>query len=124
MPRHLKKGDDVVIRSGDFKGCTGTVVRLLLKRDRVVVKGPQIEGVTKTLKPTRLNPQGGQVTIDRSFHISSVSPVSDGKPTRVRFQIKSDGSKIRVAAKTGKELSTLRSPARAKNKKKKATAKA
>jgi large subunit ribosomal protein L24 len=123
MPRHLKKGDDVVIRSGDFKGCTGTVVRLLLKRDRVVVKGPQIEGVNKTLKPTRLNPQGGQVTIDRSFHISSVSPVSEGKPTRVRFQTKADGSKVRIAAKTGKELSTLRSPARAK-KKKKATAKA
>lgn len=117
MPRHLKKGDEVVIRAGDFKGCTGTIVRLLLKSDRVVVKGPQIEGLTKTIKPTRVNPQGGQVTVDRSFHISSVSPLSDGKPTRVRFQTKSDGSKVRVAANTGKELSTLRSPARAKKKK-------
>jgi len=37
-----------------------------------------------------------------------VSPVVDGKPTRVRFVSKPDGSKVRVAVRGGKELHTLR----------------
>ncbi len=114
MPRHIRKGDDVIIRSGDFRGKTGTVVRILTKKDRVIVKGPQIEGITKNLRPTRVNPQAGQVTLDRSFHISNVSPLVDGKATRVRFDVKSDGSKVRVAALGGKalkELGVVRGPA-------------
>ena len=117
MPRHIRKGDDVVIRSGDFKGKTGKVVRILTKEDRVVVHGSQIEGITKNLKPTRINPQGGQVTVDRSFHISSVSPIVDGKPARVRFQSKPDGSKVRLAVAGGKvlgELGEVRGPSKKK----------
>jgi large subunit ribosomal protein L24 len=114
MPRHIKKGDDVIVRSGDFKGCSGTVIRVLTKENRVVVKGPEIEGVVKTIKPTRVSPQGGQVTIDRSFHMSNVSPAVDGKATRVRFVSKPDGSKVRVAARGGKELSVLRAPRKTK----------
>lgn len=113
MPRHIRKGDDVVIRTGDFRGCTGTVVRILTKDDRVIVKGPQIEGIIKNLKPTKINPQGGQVTLDRSFHISNVSPAVAGKPARVRFQTNADGSKVRLAVAGGKvvkELGQVRGP--------------
>ena len=44
------------------------------------------------------------------IHISNVSPVdkSRSKPTRVRFVTKDDGSKVRVAATTGEELSVLK----------------
>jgi ribosomal protein L24 len=48
------------------------------------------------------------------IHISNVSPVADGKPTRVRFATKADGSKVRVAARNGAELSTLHGPRTAK----------
>lgn len=126
MPMHIRKGDEVMIRSGDYKGATGTVVRMLTKNDRVVVKGPRIQGITKTLRPTRINPQGGQVQVDRSFHISAVSPVVEGKAARVRFESKKDGSKVRVAVAGGKvlkELGVVRSP-NAKKKTKKAAAKA
>lgn len=112
MPRHIRKGDEVIIRSGDYRGATGTVVRVIPKSGRVVVKGPAIEGVTKTLKPTRINPQGGQVTIDRSFDLSNVTLAVDGKGVRVGFQIKADGSKVRVARRAGKtvkELNEIRS---------------
>lgn len=108
MPRHIRKGDEVVITAGDYKGQTGKVVRVLTKTDRVVVHGAGIKGITKNLRPTRINPQGGQVTIDRSFHLSNVSPAVDGKPTRVRFNVKKDGSKVRVAARGGKELGVVR----------------
>lgn len=119
MPRHIRKGDEVIIRTGDFKGRTGVVARILTKSDRVVVKGAGIEGISKNLKPTRINPQGGQVTVDRTFHMSNISPVVDGKGTRVRFETKSDGSKVRVAVRGGKalrELGTVRSAAAAKKK--------
>ena len=63
----------------------------------------------KHIKPSRLTPQGGKVTREASIHISNVQPVGDdGKPTKVRFQTKPDGSKVRVAARGGKVLGTVR----------------
>ncbi len=108
MPSHVRKDDSVMITAGRFRGATGTVVRMMLDSDRVVVRSSEIEGIRKNMKPTRINPQGGQVELDRSFHISNVSPVVDGKPTRVRFEVKPDGSKVRVAVRNGAELSVLR----------------
>lgn len=114
MPAHVRKGDDVIITAGEFRGQTGKVLSVDPGSQRVIVKGPGIRGAVRTLRPTRINPKGGQVEVDRSFHISNVSPVVDGKPSRVRFQTKSDGSKVRVAARNGAELSVLRSAARSK----------
>jgi len=73
-----------------------------------VVQGINVR--TKHLKPTQLNPQGGIITKEMPIHISNVSPVVDGKPTRVRFMAKEDGSKVRVAARNGKELGTVHGP--------------
>lgn len=117
MPKHVRKGDEVVITAGEFKGKTGTIVRVDNKSERVIVHGTGIGGITKNIRPTRINPEGGRVEVDRSFHISNVSPVIDGKASRVRFQTKKDGSKVRVAARGGKELGVVRS-ASAKSKKK------
>jgi len=39
MPAHVKKGDTVYIRSGDHKGMTGEVIRVITKSDSVVIKG-------------------------------------------------------------------------------------
>jgi large subunit ribosomal protein L24 len=106
MARHVCKGDTVIITSGDFKGQTGEILRVDTKHDRVFVKGVNL--ITKHVKPTRVAPQGGIITREAPLHISKVSPVADGKPTRVRFVKKADGSKVRVAARGGRELSTLR----------------
>jgi large subunit ribosomal protein L24 len=121
MPRHVRKGDSVVITAGNFRGAQGEIVRVDGDNSRVFVKFPAsvYDGIkrkplVKTLKPSRVNPQGGQVAVDRSFHISNVSPSVDGKPTRVRFPVKKDGSKVRVAVKGGKELSSVRGPRAAK----------
>ncbi len=107
MARHVRKGDTVMVTSGSHKGKTGTIMRVITKEDRVVVKGVNLR--TKHLRPTRLNPQGGIITREEPLHISNVSPVVDGKPTRVRFVTKPDGSKVRVAARNGAELGVLRS---------------
>ena len=108
MPAHVRKGDTVMITAGKHRGEIGEVAQVLPKREGVIVKGKNLR--TKHLKPTQQNPQGGVVTKEAPIHISNVSPSVDGKPTRVRFEKKSDGSKVRIAARTGEELGTLRGP--------------
>ena len=65
---------------------------------------------TRRIRPTQLNPQGGTVQREMSIHISNVSPIADGKPTRVRFETKEDGTKTRIAARTGESLGQIRGP--------------
>lgn len=108
MPRHVRKGDTVMVTSGDHKGQTGQILRVIPDKERVVVKGINLK--TKHVKPNRINPQGGIITREEPIHISKVSPVVDGKPTRVRFRVLPDGSKVRVAVRGGKELGVIRRP--------------
>jgi len=108
MPRHVRTGDTVIVTAGDDKGRTGTVIKVLTKQNKVVVQGVNVRA--KHLKPTQQNPQGGIITREMPIHLSNVSPVVDGKPTRVRFQTRADGSKARIAARNGQELSLLRGP--------------
>ena len=117
MARHVRKGDTVVITSGSNKGKVGEILRVIPDKheagnDRVVIKGINLR--TKHLKPSRLNPQGGIITKEASVHISNVSPSIDGKPTRVRFETRDDGSKVRVAVRGGKVLGTVRGPEKSK----------
>jgi large subunit ribosomal protein L24 len=102
MPRHVKKGDLVMVLSGNERGATGTILRIIPKTDRVVVQGVNIRA--KHIKPSQTNPQGGIVRREMPIHISKVSPVVDGQPTRVRFTTDSKGVKSRIAVKGGKAL--------------------
>lgn len=107
--RHVRKGDQVMVTAGSYKGQTGEISRVLTKSDRVIVKDINLK--TKHVRPTRVNPQGSIITKEASIHISNVSPVVDGKPTRVRFRVNSDGSKERVAVVGDKVLGKV-SPAK------------
>jgi large subunit ribosomal protein L24 len=109
MPRHVKKGDTVVVTSGDAKGQTGEIIRVMTKHDTVIVKGVNLR--TKHMKPTRTSPQGAVITKEAPLHISKVSPVVDGKAVRVGFRTDKSGAKVRIARRGGKvlgELGTLR----------------
>ena len=108
MPKHVRKGDMVIVTSGDDKGRTGEVLEVINKSDRVLVKGINVR--TKHVRPTQINPQGGIITKEMPIHISNVSPVVDGRATRVRFESREDGSKHRVAARGGKSLGEIRGP--------------
>ncbi len=102
MARHVRKGDTVIVTTGSSKGKQGKILRVVTEKDQVVVEGVNIR--TRHVRPSQNNPQGGVVHKEMPVHISNVSPVADGKPTRVRFVTKDDGSKIRVAASTGEQL--------------------
>jgi large subunit ribosomal protein L24 len=97
-----------MVISGDHKGSVGEIIRVDTKHGRVFVKGVNL--VTKHIKASRVNPQGSVITKEAPLYASKVQPVVDGKPTRVRFTTKKDGSKVRVAVKGGKELGVVSRP--------------
>ncbi len=102
MARHVRKGDAVIVTAGSSKGRQGKILRVITDKDTVVVEGVNIK--TRHMKPSQSNPQGGVIHKEMPIHLSNVSPIADGKPTRVRFVTKDDGSKIRVAARNGEQL--------------------
>jgi large subunit ribosomal protein L24 len=108
MARHVRKGDSVVVTAGNDRGKVGEILRVIPEDERVVVQGVNIR--VRHLKPTQQNPKGGLLRKEMPIHISNVSPVVDGRGTRVRFEKREDGSKVRLAVRGGKELSVLRGP--------------
>jgi large subunit ribosomal protein L24 len=98
----IKKGDRVVVLSGKDKGKTGEVTRSIPKEQKVIVSGVNV--ATRHRKPSQANPQGGLEKIEAPMHVSKVAiATADGKPTRVRFEVR-DGTKVRVAVKTGETI--------------------
>ena len=100
---HVKKGDTVVVLSGKHKGKSGKVLLALPRDQKVVVEGVNL--VTKHVKPSATNPQGGIEQREGALHASKVSIVDPetGKATRVRRAIV-DGKKVRVAVASGKNI--------------------
>ena len=97
----IKKGDKVVILSGDDKGKTGEVVKAMPKESKVVVQGVNL--VKRHTKPSQTTP-GGIVTKEAPIHVSNVAIVAeDGKATKVGYTVK-DGNKVRVARKSGQVI--------------------
>ena len=99
----IKKGDNVVIRSGKDKGRTGTVLQVMPKDGKVLVQGVNV--AVRHRKPSQANPQGGIDRREAPLAISKVGLVDPktGKATRVRFEDK-DGKKVRVAVKSGETI--------------------
>ncbi len=102
MARHVRKGDTVVVLTGRDRGRTGKILRVLVNEDRVLVQGINVH--KKHLRRTQQNQQGGIIEKEMPIHISNVAPVVDGKPTRVRFEKRQDGSKVRLAVRGGEQL--------------------
>ena len=102
MAKHVRKGDLVYVTAGNARGKQGKILRVNPKRDQVVVEGLNLR--KKHVRPTQANPQGGIIEKEMPIHISNVSPVVDGKPTRVRFESRPDGSKLRVAVKSSQPI--------------------
>ena len=102
MPRHVRKGDTVIITAGDHRGRQGKILRVLPDQDKVVVEGINLH--KRHMKPTQTNQRGGIVEKEMPIHISNVSPVVDGKATRVRYKTEANGAKLRVAATNGQQI--------------------
>ena len=100
----IKKGDRVVVLSGKDKGKHGVVTQAMPKDGKVIVGG--INMMTRHTKPSQSNPQGGLIKSEAPMFVSKVA-IEDpktGKPTRVGFKIQADGTKVRVAKRSGETI--------------------
>jgi large subunit ribosomal protein L24 len=100
----LKKGDNVVVLAGKYKGKTGKVVATHPSENKVTVEGINI--VKKAMKPNKAYPQGGIIDITKPIWVSKVAIVEPTakKPSRIGIKLNEDGTKTRVFKSTGKEI--------------------
>jgi len=99
----IRKGDKVVILTGKDKGRSGEVIKVSPKEDTALVRG--LNMVKRHQKQSQ-NTQAGIITKEAPIHLSNlgVADPKDGKPTRVGFRINEDGSKVRVAKRSGEVI--------------------
>lgn len=98
----LKKGDTVKVIAGKDRGQQGEVVQVFPSDNKVLVNG--INTAKKHSKAQRATQQGGIIDRDMPVDASNVMLVHKGKTTRVGYKIQSDGSKVRVAKRTGEVI--------------------
>ena len=97
----LKKGDTVKVITGNDKGSTGEILKVLTADNKVIVAG--VNKVKKHTKPSAQNPQGGIVESEAPIQISNVMLLDGDAATRVGRKVV-DGEIKRYAKKTDKIL--------------------
>ncbi|MEZ4415169.1 MAG: 50S ribosomal protein L24 [Gemmatimonadota bacterium] len=105
MRKHtITKGDRVRVIRGNHRDAEGTVLRVLRDSNRVVVEGVNMR--KKHQRPTPDEPDGGIITFEAPIHISNVMLIdpATGDASRVRIRVESDGTKERIAVKSGNSI--------------------
>jgi large subunit ribosomal protein L24 len=99
----IKKGDKVIVLSGRDKGKQGEVIRVVPKENRAFVRG--VNMVRKHQKQTQTE-QGGIISKEGPIQLSNIAleDPKDGKPTRVGFKFLADGTKVRIARRSGEVI--------------------
>ena len=95
----IHKNDTVQVIAGKDKGKRGSVVRVNLKKDTVIVSGVNI--VKKAMKKKSQQDQGGIAEIEAPLNISNVAIVCKKcGPTRIGYKMDGD-KKVRICRKCG-----------------------
>lgn len=102
---NIKKGDDVVVISGDDKDLKKPrkVLQVLVDKAKVIVEGVAI--ATKHTKPTAQNTQGGIIKVEAAISISNVM-LWDAKvnlPTKIK-RVRENNKLVRVSKKSGNAI--------------------
>jgi large subunit ribosomal protein L24 len=101
---HIKKGDTVIVISGESRGQKGRVLEVNREKNRALVEGVNL--VSKHTKPNAKAPQGGILKKEAPVHISNlmlVDPTS-GNQTRVGRKLNDKGKLVRYSKKSGEEI--------------------
>jgi large subunit ribosomal protein L24 len=100
----VSRGDTVRVMRGEDKGKEGKVLRVFPKTGRLTVEGINI--VKKHRKARRAEEQSGIIEMPAPIHHSNVMLLDpkSGKPTRTKARIDEDGTKERLAAKSGEAI--------------------
>jgi large subunit ribosomal protein L24 len=101
---NIRKGDNVYVLAGEYRGKEGRVLSVQAAKNRAIVEGVNI--VTKSAKPSAKHPQGGLSKMEAPINISNLALIDpkSGKPTRVGYKINEKGEKVRYSKKSGEEI--------------------
>jgi large subunit ribosomal protein L24 len=105
MALRIKKGDHVKVIAGAHKGKIGTVLSTNAINHTVTVE--KIGLIKRHIKPSQINPRGGTKEIHKPLPLSNVAVIVDsakGTTSRVSFASSKDGTKVRMAKRTKKEI--------------------
>ena len=96
----IRKGDRVVVLTGKDKGRTGEVVKVMPKEGNALVRG--VNTVRRHQKQTPQQ-EAGIIVKEAPIDLSNlaIADPKDGKPTRIGFKFKEDGTKVRFAKRSG-----------------------
>ena len=99
----IKKGDHVIVLAGRDKGKHGEVIEVRPKEDRALVRG--VNMVRRHQRQTAQE-EGGIISKEAAIHLSNLAleDPRDGKPTRVGTKVLEDGTKVRVAKRSGEVI--------------------
>ncbi len=97
----IRKGDEVLVIAGKDKGKKGKVMRVFSAQQGLLVE--KINYQTVYLRKSQDNPKGGISKVEGKLHVSNVKLICprSGKPTRVGYSRLADGTKQRLAKKSG-----------------------
>ena len=98
---HVRKGDTAIVIAGNDKGQKGKVLEVLRAKNRAIIEG--VNMITKHVKPSANNPEGGIEKTEAPIHISNIMVVdpSSGEPTKVGRKLNDQGKLQRFSKKTG-----------------------
>ena len=98
----IKKGDEVVVISGKYKGVKGKVLQARPTESRVVVEG--VNRHKLHIKPTQEQP-GHTIDREAPIHVSNVALIDPKtkKATRAGYKVEG-GKKVRVSKKSGTQI--------------------
>jgi len=101
---HIKKGDTVMVVTGESKGQKGRVLEVDREKSRAIIEG--LNMISKHTKPNAKSPKGGIVKKEAPIHISNlmlIDPAS-GKPTRIGRKLNQKNKLVRYSKKSGEEI--------------------
>ena len=98
---NFKKGDQVIVISGDDQGKKGKIVSIFPKKMQVIIEG--INFVKRHSKPTQKVPQGGIIKKEGAIHISNIKLICNkcNKPTKIKRDNTKEGKRVRMCKECG-----------------------
>jgi large subunit ribosomal protein L24 len=105
MKLKIKRADEVVVIAGKCKGQKGKVLKVFPFENKAIVSGVNV--VKKHTKPNQKH-EGGIISKEMPIHISNIAHIDPktGEPTKVSFRILDNGTKVRVAKKSGEIITS------------------
>ncbi len=91
LKHHVKKGDQVEVIAGNFRGSSGKILQVLPKKNRVLIEGVRL--IKKHLRKSQDNPSGSIAEREGPIHISNVKLVEREKDKETKKKSKTKATK-------------------------------